>query len=267
MRTRYKRASSQQQDVQVLTIVGPSDAGKTTLVERLTARLSERGRVGTIKHINCEPDLDTAGKDTARHRAAGASRTYGIAEGEWFLTGDSTSLETALDDLAASCAYALVEGYTDAALPTVALGGRSVDNGTILARAPSADDIDVDEVTAALDSTSPYETLSSMVADTKRSRETARTAAVAACRVHVAAADDGDADPPVAALREDLASREGVHEVQFHRQTGVEPAGPDSLFVVVLGADRAGAFAAVEAARTRLETVDSAGESVLVEDC
>jgi len=142
--------------MKVLRVVGPSDAGKTTLVEGVVDRLSERGRVGTIKHIDCEPDIDTEGKDTARHRAAGAARTEGITtSGTWFATGDDRTLADALDDLARTCDYAVVEGYGDADLPTVALGGADVTDP--LVAVPTADAVDVDAVIDRLEATDPYE--------------------------------------------------------------------------------------------------------------
>jgi len=110
--------------MQVLGIVGPSDSGKTTLVERLTERLAEGGRVGTVKHLKTDPTVDTEGKDTARHRAAGADVTYGVTDDAgWFATGAERALDETLDELAAEADYALVEGYSDAAVPTVAYAG------------------------------------------------------------------------------------------------------------------------------------------------
>lgn len=54
-------------------IVGVSNSGKTTLIERLVPLLRARGlRVGTIKHDAHGFDLDRPGKDTWRHREAGA---------------------------------------------------------------------------------------------------------------------------------------------------------------------------------------------------
>ena len=142
--------------MKVLRIVGPSDTGKTTLVERVVERLSERGRVGTIKHIDCEPDIDTEGKDTARHRAAGAARTEGITTaGTWFATGDDRTLADALDDLVRTCDYAIVEGYGDAALPTVALGDADVTDP--LVAAPTADAVDVDALLDRVETSAPYE--------------------------------------------------------------------------------------------------------------
>jgi molybdopterin-guanine dinucleotide biosynthesis protein MobB len=60
----------------VVSIVGLSGSGKTTLVERLISLLSGRGlRVGTIKHSRHPHPMDMPGKDSWRHKQAGAERT------------------------------------------------------------------------------------------------------------------------------------------------------------------------------------------------
>jgi molybdopterin-guanine dinucleotide biosynthesis protein B len=54
-------------------IVGRKNHGKTTLVAELVTYLKQRGyRVGTIKHTHHHHELDTPGKDSHRHRLAGA---------------------------------------------------------------------------------------------------------------------------------------------------------------------------------------------------
>ena len=59
--------------MRVIGVVGYKDNGKTTLVVRLVAHLIERGlKVSTVKHAHHEVDLDQPGKDTYRHREAGA---------------------------------------------------------------------------------------------------------------------------------------------------------------------------------------------------
>ena len=55
-------------------IIGGKNHGKTTLVEELVAELTRRGfRVGTIKHTHHQHELDVPGKDSHRHREAGAA--------------------------------------------------------------------------------------------------------------------------------------------------------------------------------------------------
>ncbi len=57
----------------VVSIVGKSNVGKTTLVEKLVAELKRRGyRVGTIKHDVHGFELDKPGKDSWRHAQAGS---------------------------------------------------------------------------------------------------------------------------------------------------------------------------------------------------
>ncbi|MDZ7642747.1 MAG: molybdopterin-guanine dinucleotide biosynthesis protein B [Desulfurivibrio sp.] len=59
--------------IPVVALVGKPDCGKTTLLEKLLPELRERGyRVGTIKHHVHEFAMDTPGKDTWRHKQAGA---------------------------------------------------------------------------------------------------------------------------------------------------------------------------------------------------
>lgn len=54
-------------------IVGKKNSGKTTLVCELTAELNGRGlRVATVKHTHHHHELDTPGKDSHKHREAGA---------------------------------------------------------------------------------------------------------------------------------------------------------------------------------------------------
>lgn len=55
-------------------IIGGKNHGKTTLVVELVEELSARGiRVGTIKHTHHHHELDAPGKDSHRHREAGAA--------------------------------------------------------------------------------------------------------------------------------------------------------------------------------------------------
>lgn len=60
----------------ILCIVGGSGSGKTTYLERLIPELSGMGlRVGTIKHHPGDFEMDIPGKDSWRHRQAGAVAT------------------------------------------------------------------------------------------------------------------------------------------------------------------------------------------------
>jgi molybdopterin-guanine dinucleotide biosynthesis protein MobB len=62
--------------IPIVSIVGRSDSGKTTLIEKLIPQLTARGyRVATIKHDVHGFDMDHEGKDSWRHKKAGASMT------------------------------------------------------------------------------------------------------------------------------------------------------------------------------------------------
>lgn len=67
----------------VVSFVGFSDSGKTTLLERLTAAWKARGRqVVAIKKGHNAPVLPDAGKDTSRLLAAGATPVFLLAGGQ-----------------------------------------------------------------------------------------------------------------------------------------------------------------------------------------
>ena len=60
----------------VISIVGKSKSGKTTLLEKLIPELKSRGyRVATVKHIHNDMKLDEPGKDSWRHIQAGSDAT------------------------------------------------------------------------------------------------------------------------------------------------------------------------------------------------
>ena len=60
--------------MKIFGVTGGKNAGKTGLMERLVAEITARGlTVSTIKHSHHGADVDQPGRDTYRHRAAGAS--------------------------------------------------------------------------------------------------------------------------------------------------------------------------------------------------
>lgn len=66
----------------ILCFVGRSNSGKTTLIERLISVLVQDGyRIATIKHAGHGFDLDTEGKDSWRHKRAGASTVIVTTKG------------------------------------------------------------------------------------------------------------------------------------------------------------------------------------------
>jgi molybdopterin-guanine dinucleotide biosynthesis protein B len=71
--------------MRVIAIVGLQGSGKTTLIERLIPELQKRGlTVSTIKHAHHHAiEFDTPGKDSYRHRVAGASEVIVASETGW----------------------------------------------------------------------------------------------------------------------------------------------------------------------------------------
>jgi len=60
----------------LLSVVGKSNSGKTTLLVKLIAEFRQRGfRIGTIKHDVHGFEMDRPGKDTWRHKEAGSLTT------------------------------------------------------------------------------------------------------------------------------------------------------------------------------------------------
>jgi molybdopterin-guanine dinucleotide biosynthesis protein B len=71
--------------MRVVAIVGHQGSGKTTLIEKLIGALRARGlSVSTIKHAHHHAiELDTPGKDSHRHRVAGASEVIVASDTGW----------------------------------------------------------------------------------------------------------------------------------------------------------------------------------------
>lgn len=85
----------------IISIVGKSDSGKTTLLEKLIAEIRKRGyRVGTIKHDTHGFTIDHEGKDSWRHKRAGAN-TVAIASPAKVALVKDIDQEESLDLLAA----------------------------------------------------------------------------------------------------------------------------------------------------------------------
>jgi molybdopterin-guanine dinucleotide biosynthesis protein B len=73
----------------IVCFVGRSNSGKTTLIERLIPELTQAGyRVATIKHAGHGFDLDTEGKDSWRHKRAGASQVVVLSKGSLAMFAD-----------------------------------------------------------------------------------------------------------------------------------------------------------------------------------
>jgi molybdopterin-guanine dinucleotide biosynthesis protein B len=97
-------------------VIGWKNAGKTSLMERLVAEITGRGfSVSTVKHVHHDVDLDQPGKDTWRHRAAGAREVVlASARRHAILTEHRSGAEPPLHAILARLApvdLVLIEGY------------------------------------------------------------------------------------------------------------------------------------------------------------
>lgn len=110
--------------MKVYGVVGWKNAGKTTLVERLVAEIAARGfSVSTIKHTHHRVDVDQQGKDSWRHRAAGAGQVILSSSARWALMTELRGApEATLDELMALLRpvdLVIVEGYKRDSHPKV----------------------------------------------------------------------------------------------------------------------------------------------------
>lgn len=116
--------------VPIVSIVGKSDSGKTTFLERLIHALTARGwRVATVKHHVHEFDIDVPGKDSWRHAHAGAVMTM-VSSPVQFASIRQVGREFTLTELAEQAAGAgadilLAEGYKTTATARIEVSRRS----------------------------------------------------------------------------------------------------------------------------------------------
>ena len=116
----------------IISIVGKSDAGKTTLLERLVPELRARGyRIGTIKHDVHGFEIDHEGKDSWRHKQAGACAVVISSPNKVALVKDVETEET-LDSLASKYFHdvdiILTEGYKKGNKPKIEVFRSQVHN-------------------------------------------------------------------------------------------------------------------------------------------
>lgn len=102
--------------MRVYGVVGWKDAGKTGLMERLVAEITRRGfSVSTVKHAQHVFDVDQQGKDSYRHRTAGATEVLLASRKRFALMHElREEPEPILQDLLAMLApvdLVLIEGY------------------------------------------------------------------------------------------------------------------------------------------------------------
>jgi molybdopterin-guanine dinucleotide biosynthesis adapter protein len=108
--------------MKVFGFAGWSGSGKTTLIEKLIPRFAGAGlRVSLVKHAHHTFDVDQPGKDSYRHRHAGASEVLVTSSRRWVLMHELRGAhEPAFEDQVkrlSPCDLLLVEGFKHAPIP------------------------------------------------------------------------------------------------------------------------------------------------------
>jgi molybdopterin-guanine dinucleotide biosynthesis protein B len=108
--------------MKVFGFAGWSGSGKTTLIEKLIPRFVQRGlRVSLMKHAHHTFDVDTPGKDSYRHRHAGAAEVLVTSSRRWVLMHELRGAqEPSFDEQIrrfSACDLLLVEGFKFAPIP------------------------------------------------------------------------------------------------------------------------------------------------------
>ncbi len=140
--------------MRIFGLAGWSGSGKTTLLTALIPELVARGlRVSTIKHAHHEFDIDRPGKDSWRHREAGAGEVMVASTRRWAIMHELRgSSEPTLDELVAHMSpvdLLLVEGWKRHPHPKIEVHRPSLGKKLLYPDDPHVVAIASDEVLAA----------------------------------------------------------------------------------------------------------------------
>jgi molybdopterin-guanine dinucleotide biosynthesis protein MobB len=113
----------------ILTIMGRTNSGKTTLIERLIGHFNQKGcKISIIKHMKHQFNIDHEGKDSFRYREAGAFSALITNDEHFALISDNVNrlspVELAESYLGDSD-LVIIEGHKDVALPKIEVIGDS----------------------------------------------------------------------------------------------------------------------------------------------
>ncbi len=121
-----------------ISIAGNSGSGKTTLIENVISLLkSQELIVGVIKHTHHTIETDTPGKDTFRHRKAGASPVILASSSLITLYKEMDNPQPEdFGPLVSECNIVVVEGYKKSDLPKIEIIRKAVSSESILKNDP-----------------------------------------------------------------------------------------------------------------------------------
>lgn len=117
----------------IVSIIGKSGSGKTTLIERLIPELKKMGyKVATVKHDAHCFEVDKVGKDSWRHKNAGAEITVVSSAKKVAIFADAkedSSLEYICEKHISGVDIVLAEGYRKSKYPKIeAIRSNNSDN-------------------------------------------------------------------------------------------------------------------------------------------
>ena len=122
--------------MKIFGFAGWSGSGKTTLIEQLIPRFVGRGlRVSLIKHAHHTFDVDQPGKDSYRHRQAGASEILVTSSRRWVLMHElrgaqEPSFEEQVKRVS-PCDLLIVEGFKHAPIPKLEVWRKETGEGLL----------------------------------------------------------------------------------------------------------------------------------------
>ncbi len=122
--------------MKVFGFAGFSGSGKTTLIEQIIPKFVAQGlRVSLVKHAHHAFDVDHPGKDSYRHRHAGATEVLVTSSRRWVLMHELRGeAEPTMEEVIARmspCDVLLVEGYKRASIPKLEVYREEVGEGML----------------------------------------------------------------------------------------------------------------------------------------
>ena len=126
------RVKQRETAVPGICFVGSSNSGKTTLTEKVIGLLATRGYdVATVKHTHKNISMDAEGKDSWRHKAAGA-KTIVLASPSQFAVVSDRGGELSIDDVlkrfVSKADILIVEGFKRDSYPKIEVSRNGIGN-------------------------------------------------------------------------------------------------------------------------------------------
>ena len=118
--------------IPVICFVGYSNSGKTTLIEKVIGLLAGRGYdVATVKHTHKNFSMDAEGKDSWRHKAAGAKTVVLASPSQVSVVSDSDgelSIDDVLKSYVSKADILIVEGFKRDSYPKIEVSRNGIGN-------------------------------------------------------------------------------------------------------------------------------------------